>query len=201
MNLGRNPIREIPNSFSLLQNLERLWLDDCQLSGPIPEEILCLQNLLELRISNNALTMIQPDDESRDKGIKRLSNLKLLCLDGNKIENIPHDLVYLTQLQSILLRKNQIQDLPEGVPGPNHIELKLFHVSSNRLNKLPMSLVKCPVLETIYANGNEISEIPPLEQILTLKHCNLSNNKISSISGAFTERFGYPDHDGKFTKV
>lgn len=201
MNLGRNPIREIPKSFSSLQTLERLWLDDCQLSGPIPEEILSLQNLLELRISNNALSSIQPDDISDDTGIKLLSNLKVLCLDGNKIEKIPNDLVHLTQLQSLLLRKNQINDLPEGVPGPSHAELTLFHISSNKLRRLPMSLVKCPALERIYANGNEISDLPSLELILTLKYCNLSNNKIVNISSAFAERFGNPDQDGKFTKV
>jgi Leucine-rich repeat (LRR) protein len=201
LNLGRNPIREIPKSFSLLQSLERLWFDDCQLSGPIPEEILCLHNLIELRISNNALTSIQPVDASNDIGIKRLSNLNVLCLDGNKIENIPRDLVHLTQLQSLLLRKNQINDLPEGVPGPSHVELKLFHVSSNKLSRLPMSLVECPALETIYANGNEISDIPSLEKILTLKYCNLSNNKIVNLSSAFTDRFGDPDQDGKFQQV
>lgn len=200
MDIGRNPIREIPNEFSLLQKLERLWLDDCQLSGPIPSEFFSLENLRELRISNNALDCIQTDDPRDICSIKNLSKLEILCLDGNRIETIPRDLIHLTYLRSLLLRKNEIKELPEGIPGRSHDQLTLFHISNNKIKQLPESIVLCPVLEAIYANANEITDLSSIEQILTLKTCNVSNNKITKLSSAFVERFGDPEK-GKCSKV
>ena len=102
-----------------------------------------------------------------------------------------------------ILSKNKIKSLPYGVPGSTHKELTLFHISSNELEALPSSIAQCPSLRTIYANANKIVDIPlGLAKMMSLEHCNLSNNAISELGHAFLERFGPPDaKDGKCTKV
>jgi hypothetical protein len=102
INLGRNPLTNdgIPKDFADCQSLKHLWLDDCQLSGEFPRPLLLLKNLETLRLPNNNITHLNiggidtnnsnnsnKDDNSNDEGSKviPLENLKILCLDRNKL--------------------------------------------------------------------------------------------------------------------
>ena len=189
LNVGRNPIRNLPNELSTLsQSLTTLWCDDCEIQGSIPSCVLEMRYLEVLRTSNNSLTTI-PESLG-----EKLMLLKVLCLDGNKIVSVPESLAKLKNLESLMLRQNLVQSLPEGVPGVGMKSLTLLHVSSNKLKVLPKSLSKCHSLEKIYANGNVLEEIPAGigTELLNLKTLNLSTNKISQLPADFVERFGEP---------
>ena len=101
LDLGRNPLTALSLELGLLhRSLTSLWLDDCEVSGPMPECIYELTNLTTLRISNNNVTSIKGKG-----GFDRLKHLQVLCLDGNKIEEIPPSLGNnLLHLESLLLR-------------------------------------------------------------------------------------------------
>ena len=122
-NLGRNPIKTLPSELGLLSpTLKSLWLDDCQLEGPLPSCLYQLEHLEMLRLSNNQITKLNDDkyDEDGDKvmegnfddnddrssslGVSNWKKMEVLCLDGNNIENVPKSLIYLTKLKSLLLR-------------------------------------------------------------------------------------------------
>ena len=60
INLGRNPLKEIPKDFALLQSLHNVWFDDCLLEGELPKPLLELSNLQTLRLPNNKITTIHP---------------------------------------------------------------------------------------------------------------------------------------------
>ena len=62
-----------------LSNLETLWLDDNQLTGPIPVELGNLSNLESLNLYNNQLTGSIPVE------LGNLSNLKDLRLHNNEL--------------------------------------------------------------------------------------------------------------------
>ncbi len=203
LNLGKNPLSVIPQDLGLMsKSLTHLWLDDCQISGPIPNSIYELTKLHTLRISNNQITELKGEG-----GIDQWKDMEVLCLDGNQIENVPKEVMQMTKLRMLLLRNNKIQSLPEGVPGPTHKQLTLFHISSNQLTTLPSSIGECPALTTIYANANRIKRIPSaldaLDQLKSLESCNLSNNQIGAsevLTNTFIARFGEPDKYGKCEK-
>lgn len=190
LNLGRNPIKNLPEEFSQLsKSLKSLWLDDCELEGSLPECLYELENLTMLRISNNSIT------EFKDDGVSKWKKMEVLCLDGNGIETIPKTFIELTKLKSLLIRKNKITCLPNGVPGKAHANLTLLHLSSNQLSSLPDSLSQCTSLKSIYANKNKLETLPTnlLQNMEHLSTCNLSNNEIKTLPTDFVERFGDPD--------
>lgn len=98
LNLGRNPLKHIPEDVANFPSLKSLWLDDCLIEGPIPTCLYALEKLEVLRISNNFITEID------EKLVAKWKNMQLLCLDGNLIESIPQAMDQLTKLQKLLLR-------------------------------------------------------------------------------------------------
>jgi Leucine-rich repeat (LRR) protein len=102
LNVGRNPITFLPDELALLP-LKELWMDDCQLTGPLPDCITRMKDLEILRVSNNKITHIP-------SSIQKLRELKTLCLDRNEIETVPEELSRLHYLETLLLRY-----VPSGV--------------------------------------------------------------------------------------
>jgi internalin A len=175
--------------------LKELWLDDCQLKGPLPDPILQLTSLEELRLSNNQITSL-PETIADS-----LPNLRVLSLDRNNLTSVPDRLQDLAGLQTLLLRHNQLTELPSGLPGPRMTALRLLHVSSNLLTTLPDSLAECPQLTHVYANGNQIRNLPSnlLSNLLSdntvssLRHLNLTHNQIEELPSTW----GNADRDGR----
>jgi len=191
LNIGMNPLNSLPSELSLLSNsLTSLWLDDCKIVGVMPECLYQLVNLEILRISNNKITTLQGRN-----GVEKWEKMKVLCLDGNMIEEIPVEFAKLRLLESLLFRNNKLSALPEGVPGANHENLSLIHLSSNCLKSLPASICQCVSLKTIYANANKLSKIPEdmAENLTRLESVTFCNNLIDSLDVGFLERFGEPD--------
>jgi Leucine-rich repeat (LRR) protein len=188
LNLGRNPLVELPPAISkLAPSLKELFLDDCSLEGPFPPCILELKNLRELRMSNNKIYDLPSD-------ICLLSKLQVLSLDRNRLKRIPAELQDLFDLKTLLLRHNQLEELPHGVPGSMMISLTLVHISSNKLTHLPSSLVECPSITHLYANSNQIKEVPfGMEQMTNLQRLNLGHNQIEYLPEDFKDAFGVPD--------
>jgi len=97
INLGRNPLSDgIPDELSKCQSLKHLWLDDCGLTGSLPNALLHLPNLESLRIPNNNITDLTiggintntnttNSSSSYTSTVIPLKKLKLLCLDRNKL--------------------------------------------------------------------------------------------------------------------
>ena len=99
MNLGRNPLSHLPPNFGLIKSLKAVWLDDCEIEGPIPECLFQLDKLQVLRISNNRITELNGNGE-----VATWKDLEVLCLDGNLIEHVPEEVMALTKLKMLLLR-------------------------------------------------------------------------------------------------
>jgi len=210
LNLGQNHFSVLPPDFALLgDSLKVLWLDDCNLKGTLPECLFQLTELQSLRLPGNEISDIgggQSNDDNSDDdappGLSALTKLEMLCLDCNKIENIPKDLK-LPRLRSLMIRQNSLKEIDddvfEGFP-----KLKLLHLSSNNLERIPKSILSsCHSLEELYLNGNTLIRLPRGfdESLKYLKHLNLSNNSIKRVPLDFIDRFGAPDATGKCSKV
>jgi Leucine-rich repeat (LRR) protein len=187
LNLGRNPLKELPASLGQLHSLRELWLEDCGLQGDFPDCVLQLPHLKLLRASNNQWTELP-------SAISKMISLEVLCLDRNQFQTLPSELAQLKNLHSLLVRHNLLTRLPEGVPCAN-MPLQLLHVSSNQLTHLPDSIVECTTLTHVYANSNQLTALPVgMEQGLPqLERLNVSHNPLATLSPQFVARFGTPD--------
>mmetsp|Transcript_17381 Transcript_17381/g.25910 ORF Transcript_17381/g.25910 Transcript_17381/m.25910 type:complete len:375 (-) Transcript_17381:195-1319(-) len=195
INVGRNPLLTTLPSMEIPlfgKYITSLWLDDCSLSGPLPECIVSLEKLEVLRLSYNKITKLP---SGKKKGLHRMKHLKVLCLDGNEIEDLPEEMAKMKSLETLLLRQNQIKTLPEGLPGPDLLNLSLLHVSSNKLTSLPDSITQCTSLCTLYVNGNAITSLPMngWKNMKKLKTFNVGSNNLDALPDEFVERFGEPD--------
>lgn len=194
--MGRNPIHELPaDDFEKLTSLQTLFLDDCQLQGPLSPAITGLgSSLQELRLANNQIT-------DMTEAISNLSQLEILGLDRNRLTALPDSLTELLNLRTLLLRGNRLTELPDlrGL-----ISLQLLHVSSNRLRGdalVEAQLAECGSLTHVYANSNRLTALPEgVETLPDLQHLNVAHNQIARLSDAFLEKFGGeeqgPDDDG-----
>lgn len=147
LNLGRNPISELPLELSHLKSLKQIWLDDCSLEGNFPSALCKLPNLEVLKMPNNKITSLPSD-------IAKLTNLRVLCMDRNSLNELPRELQDLDNLQELFVRQNELTVLPSLPPT-----LTVLHVSSNKLTDLG-NVSQCYELKTLYANGNQLSCLP-----------------------------------------
>lgn len=131
----------MPSSIANLVHLKELWLDDCQIQGTLPQAILQLPSLQQLFLSNNQIIQL-PDS------LPRLSLLRVLNLDGNQLVELP-SLSSCLSLQTLLLRQNQLKELPALPEG-----LQVLAASSNQLVRVP----NLPTTLThLYLNANPLA--------------------------------------------
>lgn len=175
LNLGRNPLQNIPDDFAKMTSLKHVWMDDCQLEGPLPKPLLELPNLESLRLPHNQITEVELLENSLDafdSEVVPQPNLKVLCLDRNLLTSLPKKMKdWLPNLEEFMIRHNQLKTL-----GTNRLPsaLRILHISSNQLTNLddimlpkeeedvttPTSYSFCPHLTHIYANSNELTHLP-----------------------------------------
>jgi Leucine-rich repeat (LRR) protein len=182
LNLGRNPLEDLPPDFGGLSNLRRLWLDDCRLSS-LPPCVLELSGLQELRLSHNRL-------ESLPSDLHRLLELTVLCVDNNCLESLP-DLLP-PRLRTLQVRENRLERLP-ALPGT----LRLLQASSNRIAAVDEGEDMLVSLTHAYLNANRLAEVPPalVTGCRNLRRLNLCHNRIAELSADFVLLHGRPDPD------
>ena len=92
LDLSKKPIKTIPESIGLLQNLQELNLSNKKLTR-LPDAIGNLQQLKNLILDKNKLTVL-PDT------IGQLQNLEVLDLGKNELSSLPDSISNLQQLKN-----------------------------------------------------------------------------------------------------
>jgi Leucine-rich repeat (LRR) protein len=157
LNVGRNPLQELPMELALVTTLKEVWLDDCQLHGPLPECLVQLPQLEVLKLPHNRITSLP------QSMVQHMVHLKVLNLDGNPLGgttsatgtgvtptttiapftgepddanlipppslSFPHDWSGMKRLEELYMRQCHISDLPCRMPA----SLVVWHLSSNPL--------------------------------------------------------------------
>ncbi|KAG2227195.1 hypothetical protein INT45_008439 [Circinella minor] len=115
-------------------------------------------------------------------------HLHELSLRENNFRYVPFEILCLTQLTSLSLASNTIQDIPEGTLC--HLSnLQWLSLSNNNLAQLPLDLAKCCRLKGLDIHNNEFSTIPAV--IFELQHLEvllIQRNKIQHIPFAFPKK-------------
>jgi Leucine-rich repeat (LRR) protein len=133
--------------------LERLLSYDGSLNDFKPQKSF-LPNLEELYLGHNNISKIS------DLGLHRLSQLKVLYLQGNCIMKVD-GLEQMTNLLELVLDKNQIKAI-DNVSFLSLINLKELHIKENRLKSLA-NFDCLPSLKILFLTGNRIHEMSEIE--------------------------------------
>lgn len=112
--------------------------------------------------------------------IRYLSSLKKLILRYNQIFNLPDWISCLSSLEILNLNINNINKLPESIGSLT--SLKELLLWKNELIKLPDSITSLSSLESLNLRLNQLISIPELiGNLSSLKELNLHDNKLTTI--------------------
>ena len=167
MNLAKNKLHSLPESFADLKQMKTLIFYENEFEE-IPEVIADFKNLRHLDFYKNHIKEI-PDF------VGNMENVQQLFLSFNQIEEIPDTLRNLKRLKYFYIHHNELHFLPEWITemdsierfgvGYNHLlslpdlskmkSLKDFDCEHNLLERFPWELVEKPDMEIINARNND----------------------------------------------
>ncbi len=188
-------LMELPESFSLLENLTGLTLRHNKFTT-FPVVLAKLPKIKNIGISYNSITEI-PADFSFQNPIKSLD------LSGNQLKNIDPLITHQKQLHSLDAANNQLTSISEayaGLTSLNDLRLASNNISSvhecigdlialktllmreNKIVALPETFTKLSNLTYLKLSDNQLTELPkPISQLKSLEHLDVSNNRMKEL--------------------
>ncbi|CAJ1959366.1 unnamed protein product [Cylindrotheca closterium] len=176
---------EFPSSIRSLQNLRRLSLEHCSLTGTLPEWLYELKELTTLGLGNNLFSGAVPPS------IATMTNLRSLGLDDNELVADLSLFGPLSNLEYLYLDSNEILGEVSSSLLEQWGKLRELDVSRNQISgKIPETLFSHKQLRVVDLHGNRIQgAIPDLEvevngslQYLAL-HDNFLSKRIPTTMG------------------
>ena len=138
-----------------------------------PDKLLQQKQITNLNLENNQISVVP-------EWIQELTNLKVLYLSSNAIDDI-HHLTALPGLEVLHLNDNRISRIPNNVT--NWGRLKRLFINGNLLDKLPASLGQLQELKILLAAENNIEDIPEdFFSLSNLETLNLFQNRLTYLS-------------------
>ncbi|KAK8308319.1 hypothetical protein V6Z12_D02G049500 [Gossypium hirsutum] len=176
LSLGENQlvgkIDEFPNASS--SSIERLYIGNNYLTGPIPKSILQLPSLERLHIGGNCFSSMKLDM------FVQLNNLRTLWLDNMSllIESDNRSLPF-PQLEALSLRSCNLTEFPEFIKRQD--KLVNLDLSNNMSGPIPNWLCNMSQLRGFNASYNNLSGSIPncLDNMSQLGSFDVSHNNLS----------------------
>lgn len=135
------------------------------------------ENKRELRLSGVAISeRLAAQNGQLDRHIFDLSAINLLNISETTLTVLPDEISNLTNLQTLLLYGNQLEQLPAALGSLD--KLKVLDVSRNRLRSLPSEIAELTQLATVNFSGNELDSFPELNKCSRLSVLDVSNNRL-----------------------
>lgn len=137
----------------------------------IPKEIMYLSNLIVLQIIGNNINQIPPE-------IGTLINLKSLRIIGTPITNLPSELGNLLNLEVLDISQNNLIAIPSEIG--NLSSLKFLLIFKNQLSNLPTEIENLDNLLSLNISSNQLRELPPeIGELSELYSLSISFNQFS----------------------
>ncbi|XP_050095200.1 leucine-rich repeat-containing protein 47-like [Anopheles aquasalis] len=137
------------------------------------------ENRRELKLTGASVAKRITDNAGcLDEAIYGLASLNLLDVNDTPLQVISPRLASLTHLQSLLLFRNKIAELPAAIGTLG--ELKVLDLSGNMLTDLPAEFGQLRSLTTLNLSFNLLKTIQ-LTQLAHLSVCNLSGNQLEEV--------------------
>jgi len=109
-----------------------------------------------------------------------LQQISRLELSRKAINSIPKEIGLITSLETLILSKNEITDLP--IELSNLINLKVLDLGVNSLTFIPKAIYFLSSLKELHLEHNKITHIEPeISQLCNLKVLNLFANQLTVI--------------------
>ena len=130
-----------------------------------------MSGLKELQVQVNKLSTVPA-------GISNLARLEKLSFYKNQLKELPDDFFELSRLRVIDLYYNEFEILPDEIGELKQLEI--LYASFNQLYDLPNSIEKLSKLEELYIHHNRISEIPGnLSELQSLRILHFQNTYLA----------------------
>uniref|UniRef100_A0A3Q3EZ80 Leucine-rich repeat protein SHOC-2 n=1 Tax=Kryptolebias marmoratus TaxID=37003 RepID=A0A3Q3EZ80_KRYMA len=149
LNLGNNALKEVPLVLGHLESLKKLYLFSNQITA-VPPDVIHLEKLVVLNLNHNNIQRLPPEIKLRE--------LQHLSLMDNKLEELPHEVGYLTKLCELNLTSNKLLWLPQQLYQCR--ELTKLNAARNKLTSLP-EFHLLPLKE-LYCEGNRLVQCEPI---------------------------------------
>ncbi|XP_010864082.1 fibromodulin [Esox lucius] len=160
------------NVFSKLKNLDRLYLDNNELTRVPPN---LPKSIKDLRLGHNKIAKIQ------SSAFEGMYDLATLHLQANHIEDVGGAFKGLKSLNVLDLRKNKLKKIPYNLPEILH----QLYLEFNHIESIPADfLTMYPNLQFVRLAHNKLTNegIPPNTfNVSGLVELDLSHNKLKKI--------------------
>ncbi|XWS36988.1 hypothetical protein CRYUN_Cryun19dG0004700 [Craigia yunnanensis] len=121
-------VLEALSSGCLSDRLESLYLDSCELSGHLTDQLLLFKNLADLSLSRNSISGPIP------VSLGLLASLRTLDLSRNRVNGtLPEPIGQLWKMEKLWLSHNMLKGVVSEVHFANLTRLRIFQASGNPL--------------------------------------------------------------------
>ncbi|XP_058197296.1 uncharacterized protein LOC131313166 [Rhododendron vialii] len=168
LDLGRNNIPTLPDSFFNLASLKELYMNNCGITQ-LPGQIESLGSLEFLGLGGNNLISL-PDT------LCNLTCLRTLDLYDCNVSRLPDGIGKLVSLLYLNLAQNGLRTLPDSLC--NLTSLEFLYLNNCNVTHLPSEIGRLISLETLDLGGTRLLAIPDSFRKLTflkelyMPHCN-----------------------------
>ncbi|KPA13067.1 leucine rich repeat protein [Candidatus Magnetomorum sp. HK-1] len=203
LDLSANILETLPEAIGDLQQLTEINLSTNKLSI-LPDSIGQLHSLLELDLGNNLLDevfpetpqkrqlppdQLPPDQPPPDPNnppaplaqLEKLTQLKTLKLNGNRLKQLPLNLDKMTSLETLYLNNNEFTEFPSIITKLSH--LTILNLYQNSISSLPINMNNYSSLQELNLSNNELEILSDgIGQLTALISLSIASNMLSSIS-------------------
>ncbi|XP_064626405.1 leucine-rich repeat-containing protein 10-like [Lineus longissimus] len=165
--------------------LKRLKLRGKELEH-LPPEVFNMVDLEILDLSPEREACLYYRLSELPGAISKLTNLIVLALDTNHMQEIPAELCTLPKLERLTLSNNLLTSLPKELPKLRN--LLSLHVANNNIQEFPVQICDLPRLEFLDISDNMLTKLPQrISKLKTLQSLNLYANQIEMLPDGICE--------------
>ena len=112
--------------------------------------------------------------------VGQLTNLTSLNLNDNQLEDVPESIGQLTNLTSLYLSSNPLRRVPESIGQLTN--LTEFNLSNNQLKEVPEFVGQLTNLTSLDLSSNQLQKVPEsIGQLTNLTSLNLNDNQLEDV--------------------
>jgi Leucine-rich repeat (LRR) protein len=170
---GQSKLASIPPEIGKLKDLSFLCIARHTLLTSLPGEITGCSKLRILDVQGNKL-------QSLPEQLGSLINLEALTVQNNALSAVPSSIGSLVKLTTLDMGNNGVTLLPDGIG--NLTQLRSLSLHHNKLLELPSTIGTCTALTTVELNDNQLSSLPStIGNLANVVEIELKNNQLTSL--------------------
>ncbi|XP_049934960.1 disease resistance protein RPV1-like isoform X3 [Nymphaea colorata] len=197
LSLNDTAIRKVPASVGQLTCLSELPLQRCKWLGPLPDSLTGWFSSGKLKMFGTPLRMIGDEvDLSKEVEVRRVSSCMVLdflsdksCkavrefyLTDHMVQEFPHSIIRLQNLDILSLKCDQLRALPAWVKGRRLEKLTELEIESKSLKNLPDTIESLEGLKTLKLVCENLESLPDaIEKLKGLEIFEFATGKLEQL--------------------